>query len=164
MKTSTIIAVLIILLVIAGGAFWYSRSVDTSGLRNDNQSGQGSGDNKPTSNGEGNNSSENATVTVTYSDNGFTPAQTKIRKGDTVRFVNQSTGRMWVASAIHPTHTTYAGTSLSEHCPDTSNTAFDQCVAVDNDGTFEFTFDKVGAWDYHNHVRASQTGRVTVEE
>jgi len=68
---------------------------------------------------------------------------------------------MWVASAVHPTHTLYAGTSLSEHCGNgAANDSFDQCDAGDD---YSFTFKKTGEWKYHNHVNASQTGTVIVQ-
>src|SRR3989344_2788172 len=55
------------------------------------------------------------TVTVTYDGSGFSPKEIVVKLGDTVTFVNASGGKMWVASAMHPTHTVYGGTSLYEH-------------------------------------------------
>ncbi|MDO8566530.1 MAG: hypothetical protein Q7R58_00055, partial [bacterium] len=81
----------------------------------------------------------------------------------TVIFTNQSTKNMWVASAMHPTHILYSGTSLSQHCPDTSNASFDQCAAGAPGSSFSFTFNKEGRnWKYHNHVDASKFGNVIV--
>jgi len=100
-------------------------------------------------------------VTVTHTAGGFSPSVVTIRVGDTVRFVNESGGSLWVASAQHPTHTVYAGTSLAEHCGNAAdNDAFDQC-STGND--YSFTFGKAGEWKYHNHVNASQTGTVVVQ-
>ncbi len=78
-------------------------------------------------------------------------------------FVNQSSGGMWVASAMHPSHALYSGTTLSEHCPDTANASFDQCRSVASGNSFSFTFEKAGAWRYHNHVNPAQFGSVTVQ-
>ena len=68
---------------------------------------------------------------------------------------------MWVASAQHPTHTAYAGTSLSQHCDDATDTSFDQCKSG---SSYSFTFNKAGTWAYHNHSNSSHFGRVLVVE
>lgn len=100
------------------------------------------------------------TVTVILTDGGFSPKSVTIKKGDTVKWVNQSSEDMWVGSAMHPTHTVYSGTTLKEHCPDADGTAFDQCAAGDG---YTFTFEKVGSWNYHNHKDSSQFGTVIVQ-
>ncbi|MEK7515934.1 MAG: hypothetical protein AAB555_03375, partial [Patescibacteria group bacterium] len=71
---------------------------------------------------------ENPDVTVVYSDAGFSPKSVTVSVGTKVIFVNRSSGKMWVASAMHPAHAEYSGTSLSQHCPDTMSSAFDECV------------------------------------
>ena len=101
---------------------------------------------------------------VSYTNNGFEPTTITIRKGETVRFVNQAGSGMWVGSDNHPTHTLYDGTSTNEHCGDINTTSFDTCRALMAGEFWEFTFDKVGEWGYHNHIRARDTGTVIVEE
>lgn len=100
--------------------------------------------------------------TIVYTDQGFQPSPITIPAGTKVSFVNQSTGDMWVASAVHPTHSVYSGTTLGQHCTDAANTSFDECVAIKSGGTYEFTFDKVGTWKYHNHMSASKVGSIVV--
>ena len=102
-------------------------------------------------------------VTVTYSDAGFSPKSVTIPVGTKVTFVNQSTKNMWVASAKHPDHTVYSGTSLSQHCPDASNSAFDECTADAPGKSYSFTFDKKGEWKYHDHIDATKFGSVIVQ-
>ncbi len=100
-------------------------------------------------------------VTVTYTANGFSPATVTINQGDTVKWVNTSGNTLWVASAMHPTHAVYSGTSLSEHCvAAATNDYFDQCK---NGTEYSFTFNKIGEWGYHNHSRASDFGKVIVQ-
>lgn len=101
------------------------------------------------------------TAAITYSADGFGPAEVTIKKGGTVTWTNTSGGNMWVASGPHPAHTGYSSTSLSEHCPDTDGTAFDQCA---NGASYAFTFDKVGTWPYHNHSASTKFGKVIVVE
>ncbi len=91
-----------------------------------------------------------ATLTeVTFTDNGFTPATVTIKKGETVRFTNQSSELMWVASNPHPTHTDYS--------------EFDERTSVGAGGSYEFTFTKIGNWKYHNHKDPSGKGEIIVE-
>lgn len=88
-------------------------------------------------------------VEVDLTDNGFSPASVTIKKGETVKFVNKSTGPMGVASNPHPTHTDYPG--------------FDQNKsASQGQKEYDFTFEKVGTWGYHNHLNPSVTGTVVV--
>jgi len=100
-------------------------------------------------------------VIITFTDSGFSLDTVTIKKGESVTWVNQSNEGMWVASAAHPTHIVYSGTALNEHCPDTADTAFDQCGTGNS---YTFTFDKTGTWKYHNHVDASKTGTIVVTE
>ena len=108
---------------------------------------------------------ESATVTVTYGDSGFNPASISIAAGDTVRFVNNSSHGMWVASDEHPTHTEYDGTNTREHCANGAATSgtFDQCAATEAGSTYSFTFPKAGTFEYHNHARASDAGTIVVK-
>lgn len=90
------------------------------------------------------------TATVIYTDSGYTPNMITVKKGTTVTFKNNSTGEMWTASGVHPTHQLLPG--------------FDEMKSVANGGTYEYTFTKVGKWQYHNHVNASDQGYVIVTE
>jgi plastocyanin len=91
-----------------------------------------------------------STITVTYSDSGFSPKSVTIKKGEAVTFVNESSGGMSVASDPHPTHTDYPG--------------FDQFKSLEKgQKSYTFTFEKIGSWGYHNHINPSMTGTVVVE-
>lgn len=89
------------------------------------------------------------TLIVRYTNAGWSPSTISIYTGDTVRFVNESKGRMWVASDPHPFHTTYRG--------------FDQKASVPAGGYFEFLFTEPGTWNYHNHADPSFKGVIKVE-
>jgi len=80
-----------------------------------------------------------------------------------VTFVNQSSNSFWPASALHPTHTVYSGTSLEEHCPDAANESFDACGPIAAGSSWSFTFNKSGSWNYHDHLNASHFGKIVVE-
>lgn len=97
-------------------------------------------------------------VTVVYDGTNFTPRDVTIIEGGTVKFVNVSDQKMWVGSNDHPTHTLYPVQSDS----DCLGSSFDQCTATGKDSSWSYTFTRVGAWAYHNHVRARNGGSVTV--
>lgn len=92
----------------------------------------------------------NPSLQVNYTDQGFVPKTITIKRGETVRFMNQaSTGYMWVGSDPHPSHTDYPG--------------FDQKAVGQKGDIYEFTFSNPGTWGYHNHLDPSMTGTVIVK-
>lgn len=99
------------------------------------------------------------TVTVSYSNGGFSPQQTTINSGDTVLFTNNSNHGMWVGSDNHPTHTGYPE-STSGDCLGSS---FDSCVEITTGSSWSFVFNSIGSWGYHNHTRVGKTGTVIVQ-
>jgi len=156
------------MLVLGGGYYWYNSMQPAAALPTTTDTSTNTGANEPasttTTGGVDVGVSVDTTpmsATVTYTANGFASSAVTIKKGGTVTWVNEGEGTMWVAAASHPTHTSYSGTTLSEHCDNTTETSFDQCQ---NGGIYSFTFDKVGKWNYHNHSRASHFGSVTVVE
>lgn len=96
--------------------------------------------------------------TVFYTDSGFKPKTITVQEGETVTWLDRSSSEMWVGSDVHPSHTVYDGTTLSEHCA-TGEKTFDQCEIGEK---FSFTFEKTGEWGYHNHRRAADVGTVKV--
>lgn len=92
---------------------------------------------------------ENATWTISYSNRGFSPKTITIKKGDVVRFANNSDSDMWVASNPHPTHT-----DLSD---------FDSVRAFTSGEIYTFTFTTTGSFGYHNHLNPSDTGTLQVK-
>lgn len=87
-------------------------------------------------------------ATVHMTDTGFSPFVVEIRKGQTVRFVNDSGRGYWPASNPHPIHTGYPG--------------FDAQNAVHSGGSWAFAFDRAGRWGYHNHLSPETKGEIVV--
>jgi uncharacterized protein YhjY with autotransporter beta-barrel domain len=84
-----------------------------------------------------------------------------IYKGQTIRFVNKSTDYdMWVASGIHPTHASYQ--EKSTH--DCFGSTFDACAGAKTGAYWDFTFNLLGSWDFHNHMHPTDDGVVYVKE
>jgi plastocyanin len=117
----------------------------------------------PTGTPAGSGMGQPTTHEVVYSNNGYSPTELIVKAGDTVVFKNQSSAGMWTASALHPSHTVYSGTSLQAHCPDASNVTFDECKSAQPGESWSFTFNKKGSWGYHNHVQAGHFGKIIVE-
>lgn len=97
---------------------------------------------------------------ISFTANGFEPSTVTIQKGDTVRFVNNSTLDIWPASANHPTHTVYPQKSAD----DCLGSTFDACKAVKPGESWDFTFTEVGTWNFHDHLHSNRRGSVTVTQ
>lgn len=89
-------------------------------------------------------------LTVVYTNEDFTPKKISIKKGQTVKFINNSDRKMWVASNDHPMHLIYP--------------EFDQKEITLRGSVYEFKFEKTGNWDYHNHLVSSHGGTIEVTE
>ena len=88
-------------------------------------------------------------LTVSYDGQNFSPATLNVVAGQSVMFVNNSSGLMWVASDPHPVHTGLSG--------------FDSKEGIKAGESYVFTFSEVGEWGYHNHLNSAQTGMVIVQ-
>ncbi|PCI27495.1 hypothetical protein COB55_05695 [Candidatus Wolfebacteria bacterium] len=86
---------------------------------------------------------------ITYTNEGFSPKEITVEQGQTVTFLNESNKGMWVASDVHPSH---------EIFPE-----FDAKTAIDAGSSYEFTFETVGPWAYHNHFGPGDIGVVVVK-
>lgn len=94
---------------------------------------------------------------ISYTDGGFEPPTLTVKKGETVRFTNNSQDDLWIASATQPDGAVYPGQS------DCGATAFDTCAALKPQEFWEFTFDAAGTWSYKNNSDISKTGVITVK-
>ena len=164
MKTSTFVWI-VVAVVLVGGIIWYVSAPATTPATQ--EAGGAAAGTIPEGSGQEVGPADEplsttpTSASVTLGASGFSPQEVIVKKGGTVTWSNEGSGTMWVASAQHPTHTGYAGTSLQEHCDDATDVSFDQCK---NGETYSFTFDKVGTWAYHNHSQGGQFGRVIVVE
>src|SRR3989344_3384939 len=158
MKKNIIILIIIIALALVGFLLFMGNSninQESSTNQLDNQQQETS----PTGDGI---TETSKTYEVIYTDSGYSHSELTNQTGDTVVWKNQSSGEMWTASAMHPTHIVYSQTSLSEHCPDPENTSFDQCKSANPGESWSFMFEKTGTWGYHNHV-GNNFGKIIVQ-
>ncbi len=94
---------------------------------------------------------------VSFTDRGFEPASATIKKGETVRFTNNSSTDLWVASVGTADGAPYPGGS--EEC---GQSAFDTCKVLKPGEFWEFTFAQAGVWSYHNNRDTAVSGVVRV--
>ena len=87
-------------------------------------------------------------VTVVISENGFAPAVVKVKAGTKVTWFNKNIRPHWPASNPHPIHTDLPG--------------FDAKNGLSQGETYSYTFDKLGKWEYHDHLNPALTGVVEV--
>ncbi len=180
MSRTALIWAAVALVVIAGGAYWYmnkSATEQADSTLTGEQTGTVAGADQeapgpetvPNGTGAGTVTGSvdvgvntaPMSATVTYNGTSFSPKDVTVKRGGKVTWTNSGSGNMWVASASHPTHAVYAGTTRQEHCPDAAGTAFDQCAGGQS---YTFTFTKAGKWNYHDHINPSAFGSVTVVE
>lgn len=154
MNNSTIVWVVLAIIIVAGGAWYF--------VANNNAAPATAPTTDTTGTVPAAGTTAGNTVTVLYGPNGFSPSTVTIKQGDTVTFTNNGGDEMWIASAPHPTHEGYDGTTKDQHCVAgySGPAPFDQCAVGT---TFSFKFDKAGTWKYHNHGNASDFGTVIVQ-
>jgi plastocyanin len=87
-------------------------------------------------------------VSIVLTETGYEPQNITIEQGTTVSFSTTAGRPHWPASNLHPTHDEYSD--------------FDPMEPVPADESWSFTFEKVGDWTFHDHLRAYFTGEIVV--
>jgi plastocyanin len=93
--------------------------------------------------------SANSEVVITRTEHGFEPREVRIQKGDTVKFVSEIEKDFWPASNAHPTHAVYSD--------------FDPEHSLARGSSWVFTFNRVGTWNFHDHLDPKIQGTIFVE-
>ena len=81
---------------------------------------------------------------VELSNDGYSPKDLTIQRGDTVKFTTTRDAHFWPASNLHSSHRIY---------PD-----FDPQEPIATGKSWSFRFDQVGNWRYHVHISPYFTG------
>jgi plastocyanin len=89
-------------------------------------------------------------VVIIQKADAFYPSEVTIKKGTRVVWINESGNFIWPASDLHPTHEAYPG--------------FDPEEPIDMAKAWGFTFEKVGNWNFHDHLKPNRRGVVHVTE
>lgn len=104
------------------------------------------------------------TASVTITDTAYNPQTITIKKGGTVTWTSASDTPNWPATAMHPTHEKYPGSSITKCATAEASTIFDACKGLANGETYSFTFNSVGEWSYHEHLGVKMFGKIIVVE
>ncbi|TSC83302.1 MAG: hypothetical protein G01um101419_56 [Parcubacteria group bacterium Gr01-1014_19] len=86
---------------------------------------------------------------IKMGDDSYDTKELTINKGDTVTFENIGTQQRWPASNIHPSHNIYP--------------EFDSKKKMAPGEKWSFKFDQPGVWKFHDHLRPSILGVITVK-
>lgn len=84
---------------------------------------------------------------VLYTESGFSPTEAVVQVGTTVAFMNDSDARMRIVARSQ-------NDQYSE---------LQQSSSVSRGGSYEYTFDQVGRFEFRNDDNASHTGVIVVE-
>lgn len=87
-------------------------------------------------------------ATITYTDDGFEPANITVKSGDVIRVENKSSMPLSFNSDDHPAHTEQNDLNVND---------------VPRGGSRTFTVNERGTWGFHNHDNAIHTGKIIVE-
>ncbi len=87
---------------------------------------------------------------IILTENGFEPSKVIVVKGGTITFSNITEKPYWPASNLHPTHGIYS--------------EFDPLRPLAPDEEWSFTFDRLGTYNFHGHLRSYFVGTIYVVE
>ncbi len=85
---------------------------------------------------------------IEYDGEKFNPGRVVIFKGTEVTFKNLSAQNFWPATNIHPLNLLYS--------------EFNASSQIGPGDSWSFVFEKVGEWDYHDHLNPSMGGEIIV--
>ncbi|HSX58338.1 MAG TPA: cupredoxin domain-containing protein [Candidatus Saccharimonadales bacterium] len=149
------IITVVVVAILAIGAFLLvnNKNKSTSSTTSSTTSSDNSSSNN--SSGDSSNSSSTPasdTVTITYTDSGFSPNSATVKNGGKIIWVNKSGSQVQIGVNPHPTHTGDRMITNGQFTLDLNDGA-QTTVSVTKTGTF----------GYHNHLLPNDTGTITVE-
>ena len=102
-------------------------------------------------------------VIIKITANGFEPKEVEITKGTKVTWINEQPNPSWPASAVHPTHEVYPGSSIKKCGTSEQDKIFDACRGLNQGESWSFIFNEIGEWYYHDHLNSSWKGEIVVK-
>ncbi|HMI08887.1 MAG TPA: cupredoxin domain-containing protein [Candidatus Saccharimonadales bacterium] len=147
MNKKTTIWIVVLLIIVAGAGAWVygaTKSADTTSTAHEDDQSHAATDSQS-------DTSDTAVTaaTITATNDGFTPNTVTVKKGQSIKIVNNSSSPIEFSSADHPTHLEDPELNMATLKPGESGTV---------------TPEKVGTHGYHDHLHADHTGSITVTE
>ena len=100
-------------------------------------------------------------IQMTYK--GYDPVDLEISVGDSVTFFIVDVDKHWPASDVHPTHSVYPDSDINKCGSNEADEIFDACRGLVQGESYSFTFNEVGTWEYHDHLKPSMKGSINVK-
>lgn len=97
-----------------------------------------------------NTTSISQTVTIIFANGTATPNLVTIKTGDMVKFVNNDSVPRWPAAGTHPIHQTCLG--------------FDALRGLATGESYSFQFNEAKTCPWHDHLKPSINGQITVTQ
>lgn len=98
-----------------------------------------------------NSASAGPVIEIVMANNSYSQNELNIKKGQTVKFINNGIDDYWPASNIHPDHAVYP--------------EFDPERPIKPGESWSFKFGRAGKWYFHDHIHYPDvTGFVNVSE
>ena len=91
-----------------------------------------------------------AVYKIELTESGFVPQNITISPGDAIVFTTTRNAPFWPASDLHPTHEIYP--------------EFDPKKPIPATESWTFRFDRVGAWNFHDHLDSYFRGTIRVTD
>jgi len=150
MNKGVIVGIIIAVLVVAGGAYALTKKDNKANPSTDTtaQTDSTATTNNQSSNTSQNSSEQNSSTTITYTNNGFSPATLTVKAGTTITIKNDSSSSLQFDSDPHPEHTDDPELNVGVIAPGKSAT---------------MTVTTTGSHGYHNHLNPSDTGTIVVQ-
>mgnify|MGYP001615106971 CR=1 FL=1 len=159
---SKIVLIVGVVVVVLGAAYFFMQSSTDQGQPAVEETGEEMVEEMGEMMEEGH--SMMAEHTVVYSAAGYSPKELTIKKGEKVTFRNESARETWPASAMHPSHTAYPGSSIQKCESEEMTSIFDACMGLQKGEEWSFVFDESGEWFYHDHKMPDMFGKIIVQE
>lgn len=91
-----------------------------------------------------------ASKLISMRNSGFEPATLTVQRGTNVIFRNDEIVDRWPAADDHSNHLSYPG--------------FDPKQPIKSSEVWEFTFNELGTWEFHDHLNPGYKGTIVVVE
>ena len=147
-KKTLIIVVAVMVIAVGAGILMYAGKNNTA----DNPTPGNGGTNTPVdtepSDVEPQDEGSTEAVTITYSDNGFSPSSVTVSAGQKLVVSNTSREMIDFSSDPHPSHTNNPELNIGEIEPGESGSA---------------TIRNKGTWGYHDHFNPNETGTIIIQ-
>ena len=143
------ILILVIVIAVVGGGFFLFKSftqksaapvvttkTSTDGATSSSQSNQ-----------------DSSPLTITYTNSGFSSAGASVKSGGSITWVNKGDKEIQIGANPHPVHS-----------GNREITGGGFVITLQPGQQTTVTVNKVGSFDYHNHLNSSQGGTINVEK